>query len=312
MISCKDFIPAYSEIFKYLEKVYGHNEVLSFWESLFAPDGNGISLVNYVEKSGIKGCFEYWAHSLNEEAADFTMYLNEKRGFFQIVMHHCPSKGRLLEQQEKTGIPPYQHYCLHCDYYRSAVEKHGLKYLYNFTGVDHASCSIIIYDPKIFDGRIIIDENTEVMDRKASQNEYFHPDFHHSLNRCINYVGEKYGDKEVYALLEQYAKTVCSKLIADIKENGLQPLKDFIYSTYEKEKAIDAVSFTLSEKQLIVDVHYCPVIRYMKDKGRTLSPWFVKSTEYVMDTIAKESGICFEMGNYNDENGAVSYIFSVK
>ena len=56
MISCTDFIPAYSELFSYLE------------------DKNG-------KKEGIGGCFAYWAGTLNEEAADFTMYLSEQRGF---------------------------------------------------------------------------------------------------------------------------------------------------------------------------------------------------------------------------------------
>lgn len=312
MISCKDFIPAYSEFFKYLEKEHGHQEVLDFWNALFTPDGKGISLVNYVEKSGIRGCFEYWAHSLNEEAADFTMYLNEKRGFFQIIMHHCPSKGRLLEQKEKTGIPPYEHYCLHCDYYRLAVEKHGLKYLYNFTGVDNAACSIIIYDPNVFDGRVIVDADTEIMDRKASQNEYFHQDFHHSMNRCIRYVGDKFGDAEVFALLEQYAKTVCAKLIDDIQKSGLEPLKEYILATYEREKAPDAVSLTLSDDVLKVNVHYCPVVRYMTQKNHALSPWFAKSTEYVMQTIANESGLDFEMGAYDEQTGKTSYSFSMK
>ncbi len=312
MISCRDFIPAYSEFFKYLEKEHGHGEVLNFWQELFKPDGKGISLVNYVENSGIKGCYEYWSNSLNEEAADFTMYLNEKRGFFQIIMHHCPSKGRLLVQQDETGIPPYPHYCMHCDYYRGAVEKHGLKYLYNFTGVDNAACSILIYDPKIFDGRVIIDDDTEVMDRKASQNEYFHRDFHHSLNRCINYVGEKYGDREVRALLEQYAKTVCANLIESICEKGLEPLKDYILACYEKEKALDAVSATLSGNKLKVDIAYCPATCYLKSKGRFVSPWFKKSTEYVMDTIAKQSGLSFEMGSYIEEDGATSYTFFAK
>ena len=312
MISCRDFIPAYSEFFKYLEEQHGHQEVLDFWESLFKPDGKGIGLVNYVEKSGIRGCFEYWSHSLNEEAADFTMYLNEKRGFFQIIMHHCPSKGRLLVQQEETGVPPYPHYCLHCDYYRGAVEKYGLKYLYNFTGVDKASCSIIIYDPKIFDGRVIIDEDTEIMDRKASQNEYFHQDFHHSLNRCIRYVGEKFGDDEVYAMLSQYAKTVCANLISDIRQKGLKPLEEYIVSTYEKEKAPNAVTTSLFDKELVINIVYCPVVRFMAEKGFPLSQWFKKSTEYVMDTIAKESGISFKMGDYNEQTGAVTYSFSVK
>lgn len=312
MISCRDFIPAYSEFFKYLEKNYGFGEVENFWASLFKPDGKGISLVNFVEKSGIRGCYEYWAGSLNEEAADFTMYLNEKRGFFQIIMHHCPSKGRLLEQQEATGIPPYPHYCLHCDYYRGAVEKHGLKYLYNFTGVDHASCTIVIYDPKIFDGRVIIDDDTEVMDRKAAQNEYFHQDFHHSISRCLNYVGEKYGDADVRALLSQYAKTVLAKLIEDIRKNGLEPLKENILESYEKEKAPDAVSVTLTDKELTVNVEKCPVVSYMTKKGYYISPWFKKSTEYVMETIANECDLEFKMGDYDEKTGKTSYSFMVK
>ncbi len=163
MISCTEFIPAYSELFTFLEKKNGKKEVEKFWDYLFAPTGTGIPLINHVKKEGIKGCFTYWASSLNEEAADFTMYLNEKRGFFQIVMHRCPSKGRLLELKEEIGLKPYLDYCLHCDYYRKAVEKIGLKYLYNFTGVDKAYCSILIYEPNIFDGRVIIDEDTVIM-----------------------------------------------------------------------------------------------------------------------------------------------------
>lgn len=45
------------------------------------PDGKGIPLISFVEKEGIKGCYTYWVSTLNEETVDFTMYLNEKRGF---------------------------------------------------------------------------------------------------------------------------------------------------------------------------------------------------------------------------------------
>ena len=129
MISCTEFIPAYSELFAYLEDKHGYKEVERFWKYLFEPTGDGIPLINYVKKEGIRGCFTYWAGTFKEEAADFTMYLNEKDGWFMNVMHHCPSKGRLLRLQEETGIIPYHKYCLHCDSYRSAVEKVGLKHL---------------------------------------------------------------------------------------------------------------------------------------------------------------------------------------
>ena len=81
MISCTEFIPSYNELFTYIEDKYGRDEVTRFWEYLFEPNGTGIPLINYVKKYGIRGCFLYWAGTLNEEAADFTMYVNEKRGF---------------------------------------------------------------------------------------------------------------------------------------------------------------------------------------------------------------------------------------
>ncbi|MBO5071086.1 MAG: hypothetical protein J6C37_12130 [Roseburia sp.] len=156
MISCTEFIPCYSELFTYLEEKHGRDEVDRFWEYLFQPTGEGISLINFVKKEGLHGCWSYWTGSLNEEAADFTMYLNEKRGFYLLEMHHCPSQGRLLELKEDLGIEPYHDYCLHCDNYRAAIEKVGLKYIYNFNGTEHAACSVLIYDDSIFDGRVLM------------------------------------------------------------------------------------------------------------------------------------------------------------
>ena len=154
MISCTDFIPAYSEFFVYLENRFGPEEVERCWHTLFKPDGKGGPLITFVEKEGIRGCFSYWSGTLNEEAADFTMYLNEKRGFFMLCMHKCPSKGKLIDLQSKIGLAPYRDYCLHCDGYRAAIEKVGLTYTYNFQGVEKAACSLLITDPKVFDGRV--------------------------------------------------------------------------------------------------------------------------------------------------------------
>ena len=147
------------------------------------------------------------------------------------------------------------------------------------------------------------------MDRKAAQNEYFHQDFNHSLSRCLHYVGEKYGDSEVMALLNQYTKTVLAKLIADINEKGLEPLKENILDSYQKEKASDAIEIELLNNELKVNVLYCPVVKYMSQKGYFISPWLIKSTEYVMQTIANETGLHFKMGAYDEKTGKTSYTF---
>lgn len=295
MISCTEFIPAYSELFTFLEEHWGREEVDRFWKFLFVPDGKGIPLIDFVEREGIRGCFSYWAGTLNEEAADFTMYLNEKRGFFLNVMHRCPSKGRLLQLQEEIGIVPYHDYCLHCDSYRAAVEKVGLRYLYNFRGIENAACSMLIYDPAVFDGRVILDENTEIMDRRAAENEYFHRDFHSSMNMGIHYLGEHYGLDAVRDYLRRYTMHVYRPVIEKIRARGLPALEDKILDTYAKEKAPEAVKINRTETEMEVCVFYCPAVKHLHDTKRKVSPWYRYTTEVVMETLAREGGFHFEM-----------------
>ena len=305
MISCTEFIPCYSELFTYLEEKSGRDEVDRFWKYLFEPDGKGIPLVNYVKKEGIRGCFSYWAGTLNEEAADFTLYLNEKRGYFRLVMHHCPSKGRLLDLQNDIGLVPYHDYCLHCDSYRSAVEKIGLKYIFCCAEEKSASCSILIYDPSVFDGRIIVDKDTEIMERKASDNEYFHKDFHSSMNMGIHYLGEHYGVEGVREYLVRYTKNVYGKV------QGLAEIATLIKETYEREKCPDAFYMELDNKKgtLEVNVSYCPAVKHLHETGREVSKWYPYTTEVVMKTLAKESGYQFKMEAYNEESGACKFSF---
>lgn len=140
MISCTEFIPAYSELFKYLEKKHGKDAVVAYWKHI---SGEGIKqLRNEVTKNGIRGCYNYWSHTLNEEAADFTMTLDEEAGKFSIEMHYCPSKGRLINFKH---ITPYSDYCGHCDLlYRGVLEPLGYKYDIDLSKCDKACCTITV------------------------------------------------------------------------------------------------------------------------------------------------------------------------
>jgi len=140
VISCTEFIPAYSELFKFLEKKGGKKAVLDFWN--FLSDTYLTTLRDLVAAHGLKGCWLYWSRSLNEEAADFTMELDEAAGEFRIVMHRCPSKSRLLEPD---GIEPYRDYCRHCDVlYRRVLEPLGFKYIIDLSRTDEARCAVIV------------------------------------------------------------------------------------------------------------------------------------------------------------------------
>lgn len=140
MIPCTDFIPAYSEMFKYLEARGGKEEVIDFWKYL--SDNFLDNLREEAAKHGVRGCWNYWSHTLNEEAADFTMTVDDKEGFFSIVMHHCPSMGRLLELKH---IEPYRDYCEHCDWlYRRVLEPLGFSYETDMSQCRQAKCALVV------------------------------------------------------------------------------------------------------------------------------------------------------------------------
>ena len=144
MISCTQFIAAYSELFTYLEKLGGPKAVDDYWEYLAKFGIKGLE--DLAKEKGLRGCFEYWTHTLNEEAADFTMTLDEDEAVFTIDMEHCPSKGRLLEY---THMTPYPRYCGHCDVlYRRILEPLGFIYLEDASECHHARCLTMIIDPK--------------------------------------------------------------------------------------------------------------------------------------------------------------------
>jgi len=140
MISCTEFIPAYSELFKFLDKKGGKEAVVRFWENL--SDEFLGNLRDLAAKKGLAGCFEYWSHTLTEEAADFRMVLDEKQNLFTIEMRQCPSKGRLLEIEH---IKPYKYYCEHCDVlYRRVLEPLGFEYHVDLTNCRRAKCKVTV------------------------------------------------------------------------------------------------------------------------------------------------------------------------
>lgn len=144
MISCTEFIPAYSELFKFIERKEGKAAVVDYWNYL--SDNFLTNLKDLVVENGIRGCWMYWEKTLKEEAADFTMELDEEAEEFSITMHYCPSKGRLLEYEH---IDPYPDYCEHCDVlYKRVLEPLGYTYKLDRSQTDRARCRLTVKTKK--------------------------------------------------------------------------------------------------------------------------------------------------------------------
>ncbi len=140
MISCTEFIPAYSALFRTLDQLGGPNAVEDFWHYL--SDHFLGNLRDLVKAHGLRGCWLYWQHTLNEEAADFTMEIDDEAGVFRIEMHRCPSKQRLMDCRQ---IEPYPDYCRHCDVlYRRVLEPLGYACECDLSECDQARCRLTV------------------------------------------------------------------------------------------------------------------------------------------------------------------------
>ena len=142
MISCVEFIPAYSEMFTFLEKKGGVQAVQEYWDYFADHLMGSVDLKEMVEKHGLKGCWIYWNHTLNEEACDLYMEYDDQAQEFRIDMYRCPSKGQLIDYPH---VEPYHNYCGHCSsIYARILEPLGYECITDHSEVDKARCVCVI------------------------------------------------------------------------------------------------------------------------------------------------------------------------
>ena len=142
MVSCTEFIPLYSELFKYIETKADHDAVVRYWEYIsdtYVAD----RLEPLVAEKGLDGCWDYWAKALNEEAADFVKEYDDEKQEITSHMRHCPSKGLLLELKH---MEPYWDYCGHCAVlYSRILDRYGIYSEREHSKVDQAECRSRLY-----------------------------------------------------------------------------------------------------------------------------------------------------------------------
>jgi hypothetical protein len=107
MIGSYDFCGHYEWTFAWLEAQGGHQLVRDYWHDAIANDSQQHAQA-LISGQGIEGMKQYWAHTLEEEAAG---YVNTTTAdVYRIDMHDCPSKGFLI----RNGLVQYRDYCDHC------------------------------------------------------------------------------------------------------------------------------------------------------------------------------------------------------
>jgi hypothetical protein len=141
VISCTEFIWVYSELFRFLEKQGGEEELRAFWKGI--SDNFLQNLREYIQQDGLKGMHRYWSHTLGEEGGRHVLTLYDD--LFVIDMHDCPS-ARLVHQGGR--VEPYGKYCEHCRWlYPPLIREFGYEVDYDIISCEKGRCRMTVRRP---------------------------------------------------------------------------------------------------------------------------------------------------------------------
>lgn len=316
MISCTQFIPMYSEFFKFLEKKGGYDAVLEYWyyisDKNMGDKTNPNSLISFLERDGgFEGAIHYWDHTLTEEACDILKIHDYNKRYSYNHMRYCPSRGMLNSLKH---IEPYQNYCEHCKViYSRVLEKYGIVYERDHSKIENAECFSILYEKgnRPTEDYTKTDDTKVVVDMKAEDNRYLHRDFHLLGDLALKYCGERFGDAAVKAFLCEYAKQFYAPEIQDFSKRGLIAVKEWLEKIYAAEEAEAVLHTKVSEDSLSVTVDESPAIAYMHTLGQKPSQYYVEETKTLYAAIADACNMGFEL-EYYQTNGACKYKFFKK
>jgi predicted ArsR family transcriptional regulator len=142
----------------------------------------------------------------------------------------------------------------------------------------------------------------EVMDRRASDNEYLHKDFHGALSSALIYLEDRFGPDAVREYLREFARKYYAPLREDLAERGLEAIADRLRRVYEDEGA--DVCIELDRDGLIVEVEACPAVTHMREHGYEVAPMWRETIRSVNEGICEGSTFDFELLEYHEETGA--------
>ena len=141
----------------------------------------------------------------------------------------------------------------------------------------------------------------QVMNRKASDNKYFHPDFHGALSAALDYLDRTLGEDAVRDYLRQFARSYYAPLKEAIMTRGLAALKDHYRKVYEEEHG--KIRLTQDQDELRVTVEACPAVMHMRKAGLRVARLFSETTRTVNAAICENTPFSSDLLEYDEQTG---------
>ena len=147
----------------------------------------------------------------------------------------------------------------------------------------------------------------KVINQKASDGTYYHPDFHTALNYGIDYLYKSLGEESVREYLRQFANAYFAPLKKALQDKGLLAIKEHYEKIYVTENAVFEIH--ISDDELLIHLSESPAVMHIRAGGHPVSSLYYETVATVNKEICQNTLYDCEVVDYNHENGAYQIRF---
>ena len=119
-------------------------------------------------------------------------------------------------------------------------------------------------------------------------------DFYFAINATFRFIHDTYGKDALIDYWATMAREYHAGSAARFRSGGLAEVRRYWADYFAHEPGGD-VAVRLTERGVELDVRDCPAIRWLKDGGREIVPYYCEHCHTVSTAIAEQAGLTFKL-----------------
>jgi len=133
-------------------------------------------------------------------------------------------------------------------------------------------------------------------------------DFYFAINATFRFIHDTWGQEALIDYWTSMAREYHAGVAADFRQGGLEAVQRYWTDYFADEPGGD-VAVARTEKGVEIDVRDCPAIRWLKNGGREIVPYYCDHCHHVSTAIVEQAGMAFQL---TGGGGTCRQLFSLK
>ena len=117
-------------------------------------------------------------------------------------------------------------------------------------------------------------------------------DFYFGINATFRFIHDTWGKDRLIDYWTSMAREYHGEVAERFREGGLEAVEEYWADYFANEPGGD-VSVSRTPEGVEIDVRDCPAIRWLKEGGRDIVPYYCEHCLYTCTTIAEQSDMEF-------------------